>query len=89
MERTDRLLQEMESIKSELASDSVEFQGLYKLAASHLLCRELLVPAWNSLQKENPKIQGELYTLRSADVLKGVLDGSYDLGICFAPQAHP
>ena len=88
-ERVSKLWNEFEIIKEEIMSDQVELQGTYRLAASHLLCPALLAPAWVSIQKNNPRLIGELYTLRSAQVLDGVGGGEYDLGLCFNPQSNP
>lgn len=88
-ERTSKLLLDIEGIKEEIISDQVELQGSYKLAASHLLCATLLAPAWVKIQTKNPKLTAEIYTLRSAHVVKGVSSGEFDFGICFSPQSHP
>jgi DNA-binding transcriptional LysR family regulator len=88
-ERTSKLLLDIVAIKEEIISDQVELQGTYKLAGSHLLCPELLSPAWVKIQTKNPKLFAELYTLRSALVVKGISSGEYDFGICFSPQSHP
>jgi len=88
-ERVSKLWNEFEIIKEEIMSDQVELQGTYRLAASHLLCPSLLAPAWVGIQASNPRLVGELYTLRSAQVLDGVGAGEYDLGLCFNPQSNP
>src|SRR3989338_3090305 len=53
MERTSRLLNEVQAIQEEIKSESAELQGNYKLAASHDLCLRVLTPAWIEIQKEN------------------------------------
>jgi DNA-binding transcriptional LysR family regulator len=88
-ERVSKLLNDIEVIKEEIISDQVELQGTYKLAASHVICPEILGPAWVRIQSRNPKLVGEVYTLRSAQVLQGVASGEHDLGVCFSPQSHP
>lgn len=88
-ERVSKLWNEFEIIKEEIMSDQVELQGTYRLAASHLLCPALLAPAWIGIQQNNPRLIGELYTLRSAQVLEGVGAGEYELGLCFSPQSNP
>lgn len=88
-ERVSKLLNDVEVIKEEIMSDQVELQGSYRMAASHLLCPSLLTPAWIGIQQKNPKLVGELYTLRSAQVVDGVSSGEYDLGMCFSPQSTP
>lgn len=88
-ERVSKLINDVEAIKEEIMSDQVELQGTYRLAATHMLCPALLTPAWIDIQGKNPKLVGELYSLRSAQVLQGVSSGEYDFGICFSPQSNP
>src|SRR5262249_44916240 len=40
------------------------------------------------LQEKNGELSGELFTLRSAEVVSGVLQHEFDLGVCFNPQAN-
>ena len=72
-----------------MSHDQVELQGTYRVAASHFLSHALLAPAWIGLQAEHPKLVGELFTLRSAQVLAGVTSGEFDFGVCFCPQSNP
>ena len=88
-EKARRLLSEMEGIRREMASEEVELEGHYKLAATHVLCAEILVPAWAQVQNENPKLTSEIFTLRSSQVVRGVTTGEFDFGVCFNPQEHP
>ncbi len=88
MERVSKLMAELDAIKEELTSEDADLQGTYRMAASHLLCPQLLLPAWAGVQAKNPRLRAELFTLRSADVLSGVSSGEYDFGICFSPQSH-
>jgi len=89
LERVSKLLNEIDVIKEEISSDQLELQGSYRLAGSHYLCPALLAPAWIALQEDHPKLLGEIFTLRSAQVLTGISSGEFDLGICFSPQSHP
>lgn len=88
VERATRLLLDVERVREELTSDEAEFQGNFRLAGSHLLASALLAPSWYELQADNPKLTGEIYTLRSAGVYGGVSSGEYDFGVCFSPQSH-
>lgn len=89
MERAGKFLGDLEAIKEELASDSVELQGHYKLAATHMLCSQILTPAWARLQEAHGRLTAEIFTLRSAQVIAGVASGAYDYGLCLSPQPHP
>lgn len=89
MERTSQLLREVQSIQDDIRSETVELQGNYKMAASHDLCLRFLTPSWIDLQNKNPRLSGEIYTLRSSQVVAGAISGEYDLGLCFNPVEHP
>ncbi|MBI4403170.1 MAG: LysR family transcriptional regulator [Deltaproteobacteria bacterium] len=88
-ERVEGLLNEIETLKKDISSDDVQHRGYFRIAASHFLCSKLLTPAWAALQAESPKISGEIFTLRSADVVRGAANGEIDLGICFSPVDNP
>lgn len=89
MERSKKLLEEFEKVREELKAENVPLKGNHKLAASHDLCVRFLSKSWIRLHKENPGMTGELFTVRSAQVIAGVLSGEYDFGLCFNPVEHP
>lgn len=89
MERAQELLNQVNAIKDELSSDELDLQGNVKLAATHVLCSQLLAPTWSKFQQQNPHLTSEMFTVRSAQVVQGVLDGPYDFGLCFSPVEHP
>ncbi len=88
-EQGKRLLAEAARIQEEVASDKVEMRGHYRIAATHGLASKMLTPAWADLQTKNNQITAEIYSLRSSQVVQGVISGEYDFGICFNPQEHP
>ena len=88
-ERGVFLLREAERLMEEVRSDQVELQGHYRLAATHALCEEHMVPAWLDVKKAHPHVSGEIYTLRSAEVLSKICNGELDLGVCLSPQSNP
>lgn len=89
MEKAEGILRSLERVREEMQSETVELQGHYRLAASHVLCAEILAPGWCRLQRVNPNISAELFTLRSSQVVTGVATGEFDLGVCFSPHDHP
>jgi len=89
LERADHILRNIDELKDEMSHDEVELRGHYRLAATHGLCQKILIPALSTLFKAAPGLLSESYSLRSAEVVAGVLKGEYDLGICFSPQDHP
>lgn len=86
--RARKIVDDLDLLRDELQSDTVEWTGHYRLAASHLLAAKYLAPSWCKLQESHRKLTCELYTLRSSQVLSGVLGGSVDLGICFSPEPN-
>jgi len=88
-ERATRLLREVEFLREEVSAEDVQLTGHYRLAASHLLCSKYLVPAWADFQRTHARLTCELFTLRSSQVIAGVLNREIDLGLCFNPQPHP
>ncbi len=88
-ERAVQILNDVNQMKEEMSSEGVELRGNLRMAASHDLCLRRLVPAWLKLQNENPKLSGEIFTMRSSQVVSQVLSGELDLGVCFNPLVHP
>lgn len=89
VEKAKELIQHAESIKEEIQSDKIELKGHYRIGGTHFLCANYLTQAWIGIQNKNPNLSGEIFTLRSSQVIQGVLSGEYDLGLCFSPQSHP
>ncbi len=89
MERARKLLQDVDAVKDEVASDCVELQGHYRLAGAHLLSSRFLAPAWTKIQNENPRLSAEIYSMRSAGVVAAAASGEFDFGLCLNPQPHP
>jgi DNA-binding transcriptional LysR family regulator len=88
-ERAEYILQTVEKIKGELLSGTVELQGHYSLAASHMLSEHFLISSWMSIQKIYPHLTSEIYSLRSSEVVQKVSRGELDFGLCFSPQSNP
>lgn len=88
MERTQALMEQLDALKDEMASEQTELRGHCRLAATHWLCPHFMAPAWAAVQGGNPRLTAELHSLRSTQVIAGVSSGEYDLGLCFNPQSH-
>jgi DNA-binding transcriptional LysR family regulator len=87
-ERADYLLETVHRVKTELLSGTVELQGHYTLGASHILCQHFLIQEWMTIQMVYPHLTGEVYSMRSADVVREISAGSLDFGVCFSPQTN-
>ena len=89
LERGERLLFQVQQLKDDLSSDEIEFLGHYRLAATHMICEQVITPIWSKFKKKFPKLTAEIFTLRSVQVYRQVIDGECDIGVCFSPQPHP
>lgn len=89
LDRAEFLLAEAERMRDELSTDRIEMRGHYRIAATHVLCSEILTPVWMGVQKENAGLTATLHSLRSGEILSRVSAGEVDLGICFSPQTGP
>jgi DNA-binding transcriptional LysR family regulator len=82
------LLGHLSSMKSDFAQGTA-FRGTYRLGASPFLAARVLAPAWSELQHKHPELIGDLRSMRTHDVLQGVLSGTLDFGLCFSPLPQP
>lgn len=89
LERAKKLIQEMDLLNEDMVSEQIPLRGHYRIAGSHWLTSEFLAPGIANLQNNHAGLTFEIYSLRSAEVLKAVSEGHYDLGLCFSPHSHP
>lgn len=89
LDRAEFILGEVERLREELSSEHLKMKGHYRIAATHLLCSEILTPIWLEIQKEHPDLTATLYSLRSGEVLSRVNASEVDLGFCFCPHSSP
>lgn len=85
-QRVSEILLKLQCLKEELSHESAPLQGHFRLGVNSSLA-EPLIAAWNKVSENNPNLTGEIFSLRSGDVLTGVLDGELDFGLCFSPEA--
>jgi DNA-binding transcriptional LysR family regulator len=76
-------------IRKNLQGAAVAIQGSYRLAASHFLATRVLAHAWITLQREHPKLDGELCSMATANALREVVQGTLDLALVFSPLRSP
>lgn len=89
LSRAEFLLAEAERIREDLSSDQLKMMGHYRLAATHVLCSEFLMPSWMEMQATHPNLTGTIYSLRSGEVLSRINAREIDLGFCFCPHSGP
>jgi len=85
-EKVEIILRDINILKDEISSDDVDHQGNYRVAAAHMLCEQMVTPLIAQYLERNQKVSAEIYSLRSTDVVKQVIEGNMDLGICHCPQ---
>jgi len=88
--RVEALFDSVDQIRSEfIKTQSGVFHGDFKIGGSHFLANHFLNRAWNQFQSLNPSLIGEVSPSRTSDVVKSVIAGTLDLGLCFSPLRHP
>jgi DNA-binding transcriptional LysR family regulator len=76
-------------IRKHLHGAEAAVQGSYRLGASHFLSTRVLARAWIGLQREHPKLEGELSSMATAAAVTAVIQGTLDLALAFSPLRHP
>lgn len=87
-EEAKNLLDHANQLHSRFSKQHSELKGLYRLAATPVLCEHLLVKAWARMQTNYPLLLCDLKSEKSADVVDGVVSGNTDAGLCFSPLAN-
>lgn len=86
--KIEGVLRQLDGIREELAGDRI-LPGTYTLGITHGLLGLLLDPRVSREMARTGEVDFELRSLRSAEVVRAVLAGEVDLGICYSPQSHP
>jgi DNA-binding transcriptional LysR family regulator len=79
----------LSTIRKNLTGAAAAVQGSYRLAASHFLATRFLARAWTRLQRDHPKLEGELCSMATAIAIQEVIRGTLDLALVFSPLRHP
>lgn len=78
----------IDEVRAQMNAEELDEEKYYTFAGTHGLANGLLVPALKQSLLEK-KHQFEVLSLRSSQVIRGVIDKKIDFGICYSPQAHP
>ncbi len=87
-EHVEEILARFNSLKDEITSDNVDHQGHYKIVATHVLADFLVTPILSKSLAKHTKVSTEIFSLRSANVVKTLINGQRDIGFCFSPQEN-
>lgn len=89
LEQSKSILANVEGLKTSLKGSPEELRGQYRLGASHFLTPRILLKGWLQLQKQHPKMVGEIYSMNTAHAIADVIAGRLDIAACFSPLPHP
>ena len=76
-------MQQLEILKSDMGTSTVEFRGKLRVAATSSLIQTLVAPTWAKISGEYPRASVELIEARSQQVVQICQDGLADIGFCF------
>jgi len=85
----EALFDRLAAMRKNLQGAATAVQGSYRLGASHFLAPRFLARAWVSLQREHPRLEGELCSMATALAVEEVLQGTLDLALAISPLRHP
>lgn len=88
-ERGAGLLKDISRLEDDIRTDRDFLQGTLRVVAPYAINATYTARAWSALSKEHPSLKAEILSARSIDLLPKIIDGSFDLGVCFGEQAHP
>jgi len=83
------LFDRVAGIAETVRGESGHLSGSYRLGASHFLASHYLSGAWSDIQAKHPDLVGEICSLSTVQVIRELVTGSLDLGLCFSPLNHP
>ena len=66
---------------NEFQNEEYEFQGKIRFACFQEIGEKVFVPLMNSFKKKYPKIQFDIKFLKTDEIISGVKNGNYDLGV--------
>lgn len=87
--KATELLAQVEQMKHEFRGESIEAEGTFRIGATHSLSNRFVSRSLADLQTRHPNVRIELYTMRSSQVIEGIIGKTLDAGICFSPNPHP
>ncbi len=88
-EEAEKLFDHVAAIRGKISEEASQLRGNYRLGASHFLASHCLTRAWSQLQNQHIELSGEVCSLPTAQVIREVIAGALDMGVCFSPFQHP
>lgn len=87
-DEAEKLLDHVQAIKGVVQGQS-NLNGTYRIGASHFLSSHFLTPAWSKLQSNYQNLVGDICSFPTAQVVRELVLGTLDVGLCFSPIQHP
>lgn len=88
-DEAEKLFSQIQAIKGKLQGKFDQLHGNFRLGASHFLSDHFLTRAWCRIQNKHPDLTGEIRSLPTFQVIKEVITGAVEIGLCFSPIQHP
>lgn len=88
-EEAGKLFDHVAAMRGKISGEVGQLRGNYRIGASHFLASRCLTPIWSEIQNRHPKLSAELCSLSTIQVIREVVSGTLDLGVCFSPFRHP
>lgn len=76
-------------LTEEMRDPSIPLEGSYRIGASHGISNRIISSSLAKMQRKFPRVSFELLSLRSSQVVQGIVEKTLDLGFCFSPTPHP
>ncbi len=83
LEKAKMILSETQQLYAEVSSGDIKLKGHYRIAASHFLMQQYLVPAFLEIQKEHPGLTVEFISLDTGVAVSRLLQGELDAALVF------
>jgi len=83
LEKARALITQGQELYQDIAGESTQIKGHYKLGGSHFLMQSLLVPTFLKLHKTHPDITAEFVSTDTGVAIANVISGALDAALVF------
>jgi DNA-binding transcriptional LysR family regulator len=88
LQRSEKLAREFTQLSTDFGSAFLHQQQRLRVGVSHDFLKNV-AGAWGKLSTLNKNLSGEIFSMRSSQVVDEVLNGNLDVGFCLSPNSHP
>lgn len=83
LEKAKAILESTKSLYSQLANETLQLKGHFKVGGSHFLLQEYLIPCFLDIQKTNKELTAEFVALDTGMAANQVMSGGLDAALVF------